>query len=148
MLFENKKFLIFPEKFARGGSIGDWGEDLTLVKLTKDHGNVGFVRIQDPRAATNGVFAVTRASAPSVPLDPGHVILADTDYLFCFGILDNGNFDWNDRLGTIVDPMAIAAKRQSSDNGGSGGGCNTGVGAFGILMLFATVTVARRRRRK
>ena len=25
MVFEDKKILIFPEKFPRGGSIGDWG---------------------------------------------------------------------------------------------------------------------------
>ena len=32
MLFEDKKVLIFPENFPRGGSIGDWGLFLRLDK--------------------------------------------------------------------------------------------------------------------
>ena len=33
MLFEDKKILIFPENFPRGGSIGDWGGFIIIDNL-------------------------------------------------------------------------------------------------------------------
>jgi hypothetical protein len=122
-------------------------KDLTLVKLTKDGEAVEFERVDNIQDVGNGKFAVTAKNSSSA-LDPESPILDGniTGYIFHFGIRDNGgdngDFDWDDTEGKVVDPAAIAAK--SSDSKSDGGGCNTGLGLLGMLLAGV---VARKYRR-
>jgi hypothetical protein len=129
-------------------------EDLTLVKLTKN-GPVEFTRVADPKDVENGKFAVTETLGYK-PLNPKDDVKSRVEYTFKFGIEDNGDYDWDDNEGNIVDPAAVAAKLKSdndnqngnsnnnnTDNSG-GGGCNAGFGMSGLL--FAGLAVLRHRK--
>jgi hypothetical protein len=128
-------------------------KDLTLVKLTKN-GPVEFTRVADPKDVQNGQFAVTK-TPDYTSLNPEEPVKRDVGYAFKFGVGDNGNYDWDDNEGNIVDPAAVAAKLKSDDdnqNGNSnnnntdnsGGGCNAGLGMSGLL--FAGLAILKHRK--
>jgi hypothetical protein len=55
-------------------------------------------------------------------------------------IQDNdGNLDWDETKEIIVDPFVTAIT--SNTDKPSGGGCDTGAGMFGAVMLFAYLTI-------
>ena len=114
-------------------------DDLAFLKRRANGTIVEFERIENPAIVENGQFAVTELSSPNTALKSDAPIKSGTLYLFSFGILDDGDYDWaSDKPKIIIDPAAIAAKSTG------GGGCSAGFGIVGLMLAGLAILKYRK----
>ncbi|MDR3165793.1 MAG: fibronectin type III domain-containing protein, partial [Synergistaceae bacterium] len=127
-------FSLRLDQFARDYVTGD----ITLLKIKNDGSIAAVSRVAAASELGHARYLLTDDAG--VPVPTGEVIKEGVKYLVTVGIKDNSDYDWDNRKGTIVDPMAVAAAKDDD----SSGGCSTG--SFGAAALIALgIAVLRRR---
>jgi hypothetical protein len=126
-------------------------DDLVALKLKRPPNGrtVELGRADGVESVDHGMFVITDDSG--VPIPGGTLVESGAYYYVTVGIGDDRDgYDWDLTPGQILDPMLISAHGGGSDpvSGGSGGGCSSGVGAFGMALLAAAAWHIAPRKRK
>jgi hypothetical protein len=116
--------------------------DMVLLKLKNDGEAEALKRVSSVSDISDGRYVITDGEDGSI-IGENEKIEAGMTYLFMIGIQDNGPLDWDGTVGVIVDPLTLGARQYESD---SSGGCDAGLGVFGLLGLFGAVIMTTRRK--
>lgn len=87
-----------------------------------------YTDVIDPTKLKDGSFTIQKMTDTVAPKDAE---LTDDSYKITMFIADNGAYDLDTNLGTILDPAAIVSQTQSSS-----GGCSAGFGIMALLLLL------------
>jgi hypothetical protein len=117
--------------------VGSPIEDLVILKLKSNDVTALLGSAPSLAEITNGQYIWTESSGDAIP--PSTKIANDRSYYFNVAIKDNGDYDWTGDDRTVIDPLTMAVKKTSPSEdlpkSSSGGGCDTGFGAIGLLLM-------------
>ncbi|WP_455595030.1 Ig-like domain-containing protein [Cloacibacillus porcorum] len=128
-----------------GAAANNIVSDITLIKILKDETGAKFGYTAEPAGYADQSFTLKNADGNNLAftdkIDPA------ATYTLILFVKDNGEFDYDKTMGSVIDPMAMAMNEAKAPkpSGGSSSGCSAGVG---VLALLALLPLAAARRRK
>ena len=128
-----------------GAAANNIVSDITLIKILKDETGAKFGYTAEPSGYADQSFTLKNADGNNLAftdkIDPA------ATYTLILFVKDNGEFDYDNTTGSVIDPVAMAMNEAKAPkpSGGSSSGCSAGVG---ILALLALLPLAAARRRK
>lgn len=128
-----------------GAAANNIVSDITLIKILKDETGAKFGYTAEPAGYADQSFTLKNAEGNNLAftdkIDP------TATYTLILFVKDNGEFDYDKTMGSVIDPVAMAMNEAKAPkpSGGSSSGCSAGVG---VLALLALLPLAAARRRK
>ncbi len=128
-----------------GAAANNIVSDITLIKILKDETGAKFGYTAEPAGYADQSFTLKNTDGNNLAftdkIDPA------ATYTLILFVKDNGEFDYDNTTGSVIDPVAMAMNEAKAPkpSGGSSSGCSAGVG---ILALLALLPLAAARRRK
>ena len=128
-----------------GAAANNIVSDITLIKILKDETGAKFGYTAEPAGYADQSFTLKNADGNNLAftdkIDPA------ATYTLILFVKDNGEFDYDNTTGSVIDPVAMAMNEAKAPkpSGGSSSGCSAGVG---VLALLALLPLAAARRRK
>ena len=128
-----------------GAAANNIVSDITLIKILKDETGAKFGYTAEPAGYADQSFTLKNADGNNLAftdkIDP------TATYTLILFVKDNGEFDYDNTTGSVIDPVAMAMNEAKAPkpSGGSSSGCSAGVG---VLALLALLPLAAARRKK
>ena len=128
-----------------GAAANNIVSDITLIKILKDETGAKFGYTAEPAGYADQSFTLKNADGNNLAftdkIDPA------ATYTLILFVKDNGEFDYDNTTGSVIDPVAMAMNEAKAPkpSGGSSSGCSAGVG---VLALLALLPLAAARRKK
>ena len=128
-----------------GAAANNIVSDITLIKILKDETGAKFGYTAEPAGYADQSFTLKNADGNNLAftdkIDPA------ATYTLILFVKDNGEFDYDNTTGSVIDPVAMAMNEAKAPkpSGGSSSGCSAGVGVLALLALLPLAAARRRR---
>ncbi|MCD7953395.1 MAG: SYNERG-CTERM sorting domain-containing protein [Synergistaceae bacterium] len=128
-----------------GAAANNVVSDITLIKILKDGTGAKFGYTAEPAGYADQSFTLKNADGNNLAftdkIDP------TATYTLILFVKDNGEFDYDKTMGSVIDPVAMAMNEAKAPkpSGGSSSGCSAGVGVLALLALLPLAAARRKR---
>ena len=128
-----------------GAAANNVVSDITLIKILRDGTGAKFGYTAEPAGYADQSFTLKNAEGNNLAftdkIDP------TATYTLILFVKDNGEFDYDKTMGSVIDPVAMAMNEAKAPkpSGGSSSGCSAGVGILALLALLPLAAVRRRK---
>ena len=128
-----------------GAAANNIVSDITLIKILKDETGAKFGYTAEPSGYADQSFTLKNADGNNLAftdkIDPA------ATYTLILFVKDNGEFDYDNTTGSVIDPVAMAMNEAKAPkpSGGSSSGCSAGVGILALLALLPLAAARRKR---
>ncbi|MCC8057476.1 Ig-like domain-containing protein [Cloacibacillus sp.] len=128
-----------------GAAANNIVSDITLIKILRDGTGAKFGYTAEPAGYADQSFTLKNVEGNNLAftdkIDP------TATYTLILFVKDNGEFDYDKTMGSVIDPVAMAMNEAKAPkpSGGSSSGCSAGLGVLALLALLPLAAVRRKR---